>query len=435
MTEEYITTFKEIDSKNSLVDSQRLIKKCQESLHHLEQNLSSSSKDLSTIKPLPSSNMTSTINNPDVIKFEKLGLDALSNNEVAIILMAGGQGTRLGSKDPKGCYDIQLTKFKSLFEIQLKSVLNLQNKIFKLYNKQIDIPFYIMTSPATFDKTSDFLIKNNWFGLKKEQFKLFNQGTLPALNKKGDSLLISQDKKDFIQSPDGNGGLYKALKDNGILKDMISKKIKHIHMYCVDNVLVKIADPVFIGYAIHGDFKLCTKVVRKEEPEEKVGLIVLKDNKPTVIEYSEINAEMAKELDENDKNLLKFRCANIVNHYYNISLFQNQLDEWIENLPYHIAFKKVACFDFVQNKPITPSEPNAIKLEQFIFDVFPFVALKMFGCLEVPREEEFSPLKNGLDAPSANQVTCKQDFIQRSKNWKQKYDLTTDTNEIGAYEF
>ena len=206
-------------------------------------------------------------------------------------------------------------------------------------------------------------------------------------------------------------------------------------MYCVDNVLVKIADPVFIGYAIHGDFKLCTKVVRKEEPEEKVGLIVLKDNKPTVIEYSEINAEMAKELDENDKNLLKFRCANIVNHYYNISLFQNQLDEWIENLPYHIAFKKVACFDFVQNKPITPSEPNAIKLEQFIFDVFPFVALKMFGCLEVPREEEFSPLKNGLDAPSANQVTCKQDFIQRSKNWKQKYDLTTDTNEIGAYEF
>ncbi|XBW35076.1 hypothetical protein QEN19_000639 [Hanseniaspora menglaensis] len=424
----------EIESKILNFDSKKLIKKCQDSLNHLQQELSGT-KSTSVIKPLPSSNMSSVINNPNVTRFEELGLKALLNNEVAIILMAGGQGTRLGSKDPKGCYDIHLSRFKSLFEIQLKSVVNLQNKIFKLYKKNIDIPFYIMVSPATFEKTNDFLITNKWFGLKESQFKLFNQGTLPALDKEGKNLLISQDKSNFIYSPDGNGGLYKALRDNGILKDMISKNVKHIHMYCVDNVLVKIADPVFIGYAIDGNFKLCTKVVRKEDPEEKVGLIVLKDNKPAVIEYSEINASMTEELDETDSRLLKYRCANIVNHYYNISLFEKDINYWIENLPYHIASKKIPCFDFKSNKPITPSEPNGIKLEQFIFDVFPFVDMKDFGCLEVDRTEEFSPLKNGLDASSANPVTCKDDFIQRSKNWKLKYKLSTDVEEICAYEF
>lgn len=434
MESEYNFLVKEIEAKNKSIDAENLIEKCQESLDHLEQELSSKEHAF-TIEPLPTTNMNTTIQNKAVETFEKLGLDALSNNEVAIILMAGGQGTRLGSKDPKGCFDIKLSNFKSLFEIQLTSVLNLQNKIFKLYQKRIDIPFYIMTSPATHAKTLDFLRENQWFGLKESQFKLFSQGTLPALSKDGSMLLLSENKSNYIWSPDGNGGLYKALKDNGILEDMIAKNIKHIHMYCVDNVLVKIADPVFIGYAIEGNFKLCTKVVRKEVPDEKVGLIVLKDGKPAVIEYSEINSEMTKELDECDKNLLKFRCANIVNHYYNISLLVEQIDGWIKNLPYHIAFKKIPCFDFQSNKAISPVEPNGIKLEQFIFDVFPFVNLKEFGCLEVSREEEFSPLKNGLDAQTANQVTCKDDFVQRSKNWKIKYNLVSKGDEIGAYEF
>lgn len=414
-----------------------LIDKCQDALNELEVSLNANSDSLTKdIKPLPNSSMESTINNPSLKEFESLGLDALAKNEVAIILMAGGQGTRLGSKDPKGLYDIKLNKYKSLFEIQLKSVLHLQNKIHEKFDKKINIPFYIMTSPATYQKTHDFLNENNFFGLAKEQFKIFNQGTLPALTKSGDKFLLSKEKT-FIQSPDGNGGLYKAIKDNHILDDMLQKGIKHIHMYCVDNVLVKIADPVFIGYAIKNNFKLCTKSVRKTDPSEKVGLIVAKNNKPAVIEYSEINKEMAEALDQKDSSLLQFRCANIVNHYYHISLFKDHLDSWIERLPYHIAFKKIPCYDFETNAEVNPDQPNGIKLEQFIFDVFPFVNIEEFGCLEVSREEEFSPLKNGLDADNSNPTTCKQDFLNRSKKWIAESNIkpADGIEEVSVYEY
>lgn len=414
-----------------------LLEKCQYALKDLQIFLNTSSEALAeSIKPLPPSNIESTINNPNLKEFETLGLDALSKNEVAIILMAGGQGTRLGSKDPKGLYDIKLQKYKSLFEIQLKSVLNLQNKVYQKYEAKIKIPFYIMTSPATYQKTHDFLVENSFFGLSKDQFKIFNQGTLPALNKEGDKFLLSKEKN-FIQSPDGNGGLYKAIKDNHVLEDMLNNGIKHIHMYCVDNVLVKIADPVFIGYAIKNNFKLCTKSVRKTDPSEKVGLIVTKNGKPTVIEYSEINNAMAESADSNDSSLLQYRCANIVNHYYHISLFENYLNSWIERLPYHIAFKKIACFDFDTQQEIVPEQPNGIKLEQFIFDVFPFVNIEEFGCLEVSREEEFSPLKNGLDADNSNPVTCKQDFLNRSKKWINEQGISVEggIEEISVYEY
>ncbi|SGZ40242.1 related to UDP-N-acetylglucosamine pyrophosphorylase [Hanseniaspora guilliermondii] len=431
----YQKIFNDLTKENDQYSS--LINKCQDALNDLQISLNSNSDSLTqSIKPLPNKNIESTINNPYLNEFESLGLDALSNNEVAIILMAGGQGTRLGSKDPKGLYDIKLEKYKSLFEIQLKSVLHLQKKIHDKYNKNIDIPFYIMTSPATYQKTHDFLNENEFFGLSKEQFKIFNQGTLPALNKSGDKFLLTKDKT-FIQSPDGNGGLYKAIKDNHILEDMLQKGIKHIHMYCVDNVLVKIADPVFIGYAIKNNFKLCTKSVRKTDPSEKVGLIVSKNNSPAVIEYSEINKEMAEALDQEDSSLLQFRCANIVNHYYHISLFKDHLDSWIERLPYHIAFKKIPCYDFDTNTEIKPEQPNGIKLEQFIFDVFPFVNIDEFGCLEVSREDEFSPLKNGLDADNSNPTTCKQDFLNRSKKWIKEASIQPEDGieEVCVYEY
>lgn len=368
-----------------------------------------------TFGPLPETSFKSalTCNPNDLSTWESIGLELIRNGKVAIILMAGGQGTRLGSSAPKGCYNVGLPSNKSLFQLQVERIRKLE----KLANGSIHL--YVMTSIPTRSSTESFFESNGYFGWSKDKITFFNQGTLPAFDLKGEKLLLGEDKVSLVESPDGNGGLYRALYDNGILNDLKLKGIEHIHMYCVDNVLVKVGDPVFIGFSSSNEFQIATKVVRKEMADEKVGLIVLDEQKkaPCVIEYSEISKELCEEKDED--GLLKLRAANIVNHYYNVQFLVDMVPQWIssrEYLPYHIAKKKVP-YTNKEGEFVKPEEVNGIKLEQFIFDVFPSVPLAKFGCLEVSREEEFSPLKNGPGCPSDSPDSCKLDCLRRSTRW------------------
>lgn len=374
---------------------------------------------------LPESSTASSIDHDaeELGHWYKSGLSAIANNQVAVLLLAGGQGSRLGSLDPKGCFDVGLPSKKPLFAVQADKIRRIQQLAAEsaANGGECTIPWYIMTSGPTREATEHFFHERNYFGLKPLQVTFFDQGTLPCFSLDGTKILMKS-PSEICESPDGNGGLYKALYKSRVLDDLKAKGIKHVHMYCVDNCLVKVADPVFLGFAIDREFDLATKVVRKRDANESVGLIVLdkKANRPCVIEYSEILSELAQKKDPADPAKLYLRAANIVNHYYSVALLEKMIGKWIssqEHLPFHIARKKIACIDLETGESIKPTEPNGIKLEQFIFDVFPSVELEKFGCFEVERAEEFSPLKNAVSAPLDNANTCRKHYLELGTKW------------------
>ncbi|KAK9471436.1 nucleotide-diphospho-sugar transferase [Dipodascopsis tothii] len=284
-------------------------------------------------------------------------------------------------------FDIGLPSHKSLFQLQAERIVKLQQLAGAV------IPWYVMTSGPTRAPTEAFFRQHGFFGLDAANVVFFEQGVLPCLSNEGK--LLMDTKSHVAVAPDGNGGVYLALHKAGVLADMERRGVKHVHAYCVDNALVKIADPVFFGFAVESGLAVATKSVRKLAPDENVGLIVSKGGRPAVVEYSEISAEMAARRDDDGK--LKFRTANIVNHYYTVEFLQS-LGTAVK-LPYHVARKAIPCLpDVPASQPVVKGK-NGIKLEQFIFDCFPLLDFGAFGNLEVAREDEFSPLKN--KAPDA----------------------------------
>src|ERR1700761_563957 len=196
---------------------------------------------------------------------------------------------------------------------------------------------------------------------------------------------------------------------------MNKRGVKHIHAYCVDNCLVRVADPTFIGFAAEKNVDIATKVVRKRNAKESVGLILQKNGKPDVVEYSEIDAETAEAKDPKNSELLKFRAANIVNHYYSFR-FLESIPDWAHRLPHHVAKKKIPTVDG-EGKPVKPEKPNGIKLEQFVFDCFPFLSMDKFACMEVKREDEFSPLKNAKGTGEDDPDTSRRDILQQGRRF------------------
>ncbi|KAK3077047.1 hypothetical protein LTS18_011350, partial [Coniosporium uncinatum] len=176
------------------------------------------------------------------------------------------------------------------------------------------------------------------------------------------------------------------------------------------------ADPAFIGFAASRKVEIATKVVRKRNAKEPVGLIVQKDGKPGVVEYSEIDSDTAEAKDSNNHDLLKFRAANIVNHYYSYH-FLESIPEWERRLPHHVAKKKIPCINMDNGESVKPEKPNGVKLEQFVFDCFPFLPMEQFACMEVRREDEFSPLKNAKGTGEDDPDTSKRDIMHEGERW------------------
>lgn len=352
-------------------------------------------------------------------RWRDIGMKLIAAGEVAVLVLAGGQGSRLGSSDPKGMYDIKLPSHTTLFQFQGEKIRSLQSLVEKECDKKdVVIPWYVMTSPATHTETVDFFTENDFFGLKKENVLFFQQGVLPAMTPEGKVILESKSR--VFVAPDGNGGLYRAMKEKGILDDMKKRGVKWIAQYCVDNILSKVGDPVFIGYSAEKNAMITCKSVKKVDPEEKVGLLVQKNGKATVVEYSEIPAELMKRVDdkavnEKGEKELFLRAGHMCINCYNISFLEKAASEY--KTKFHIARKKIPTIDDKGEKFAPPKE-NGWKLEQFIFD--PFEYSNNVFVFEVPREEEFSALKNPPGTKTDSPDSSRQDLSNLHKSWIKK---------------
>ncbi|KAF9914554.1 UDP-N-acetylglucosamine pyrophosphorylase [Lobosporangium transversale] len=379
------------------------------------------------LTPLEQSEVKSTLSCSAEEKEEwrLLGMEAIANNHVAVVLLAGGQGTRLGTLLPKGCYrDIGLPSHKTLFQIQAERILKLQElaRIEKAKRThqavesipEVVVPWCIMTSGPTRHQTEVFLKEHEYFGLSPENIIIFEQGVIPCFGMDGKFLL--NHKNLIATSPNGNGGLYWALHSEKVLEELQERGIRYIHCYSVDNILIKIGDPVGIGHAIKEGSDVTAKAAPKTVAAEPLGVICRLGGKIKVVEYSEMDPELAV-LEDRSTGELVYRAGNICNQICSLDFLQkiaNILKSRDQSvLIYHQATKKIPYVDLESGHLISPKKPNGIKLELFIFDVFPVA--ERFACLEVERSREFSPIKNssGLDSPS----TARRDLERLHIRW------------------
>ena len=243
-------------------------------------------------------------------------------------------------------------------------------------------------------------------------------GVLPCLTNDGKFFLDT--KSSVAVAPDGNGGLYAALRaplsasqpQSSVLADLGARGVKYLHAYCVDNCLVRVADPVFLGYAIQKGADCGAKVVRKSDPEEAVGVVALRGGKFGVVEYSEIPKALSEQREDGGE--LAFRAANIANHFYTLE-FLNSVASFEAEMAFHIAHKKIPHVDLASGELVKPSKPNGMKLELFVFDVFPFT--RAFALLEVGRETDFSPLKNAPGTGTDDPDTSRRDLLSAYNAW------------------
>lgn len=345
----------------------------------------------------------------------QIGENSLQKGETAIITVAGGDGTRLGINGPKGVFPITPIAGKSIFQLHAEKICAIQ----KRYN--IQIPWYIMTSENNFPATQNYFQSHQFFGLDSRQVRFFNQGMLPVVDLQGNLLMDS--KSTIVMSPNGHGGIIIALREKGILDDMKMRGIKNIFYHQVDNVLIKIADPLFIGYHVMDGAEMSLKVVKKSHPEEKVGVVVNVNGRLHVIEYSELSKEdmYAK----NKDGTLKYNAGNIAIHMISID-FLEKIHQMGEAIPYHAAIKKVPFFA-EDGSIVNPRKNNAVKFESFIFDILKYVRKGVI--MEVIREEEFSPVKNmeGENSPA----TSRQDMINLFGRWLRNAGVSIPTDPRG----
>ena len=347
-------------------------------------------------------------------QYEEKGIEAIKSNKFAVVTMAGGQGTRLGHSGPKGTFDMGLPSHKSLFEL-LCDTLKMANEKYGVV-----IPWYIMTSRENNKATIEFFKEHKYFNYPKESIKFFIQGELPMIDTKGKILL--DEAKMVKKAADGHGGTLKAMGKQKIIKEMEKSGIEWIFVSGVDNVLVKLVDPLLIGMSIENKVLGAVKTIEKTDPKERVGVFCRKNKKVGVIEYTEISDEMANLRDKYGS--LVYGDANAIFHLYNIKGLEKVSDL---RLPYHKAFKKAKYIDS-NGKLVEPQKPNAFKFELFIFDSYEM--LDDVVVLRVKREEEFAPIKNaeGVDSPETARKLY-TDYWNKRK-YMEQYDKWCEDPEI-----
>lgn len=347
----------------------------------------------------------------------RLGETALRRGEVAALVVAGGQGSRLGFEHPKGMYAIAPVTNKPLFQIHAEKVLALARR----YGKPI--PFLVMTSPATDAETKAFFAEKQYFGLPAGEVFFFCQGTMPALDMQTGRLLLEAPGRLFA-SPNGHGGTLTALADSGLLARLQERGIRHVFYFQVDNPLVKVADPLFLGHHLVARSEVSTKVIPKEGPTDKLGNLVLVDGRCTIIEYSDLPEALARQTDEQGR--LRLRVGNPAIHLFATD-FLARVTQGKGRIPFHVARKKVPYLD-ATGKLVKPERENALKFEMFIFDVLPLA--ERWLVVETSRREEFMPLKNATGSESPQ--TVQQAMSDLAAEWLARAGVSVPRRPDGS---
>lgn len=327
-------------------------------------------------------------------EFKEIGLKAIREYKIGAVLLAGGQGTRLGLDKPKGTLNIGINKYIYLFE---QLIHNLQDVV---KEANCYIPLYIMTSNINNNDTINFFKEHNYFDYPKEYIKFFVQDMVPACDYEG--RVYMENKKEIVMSPNGNGGWFSSMVKAGLMKDIKEKGIEWLNVFAVDNCLQRIADPSFIGATIVYGMESGAKVVRKASPNEKVGILCNEDGKPSIVEYYEMTEEMETLHKENGD--LAYNFGVILNYLFSV----DKLIKIVNNhMITHIVEKKIPYMD-IKGEYIKPEKPNGYKFETLVLDMVHM----MDNCLpyEVKREYEFAPIKNlhGIDSlDSARELMIK----------------------------
>ena len=332
----------------------------------------------------------------------------LSAGRVAVLLVAGGQGSRLGYDGPKGCYSIGPVTGASLFHFHARKVLA------RSIRHGASVPFYIMTSLANNEATVKHFEENDYFGLNPDDVFFFTQGMWPGMDAEG--RIILDEPGHVFMSPDGHGGLLAALKRSGALADMKKRGIKSVFFFQVDNPLVEIADPAFIGHHVLEKSEYSLKLCAKRDPREKVGMPMRFGDVYRMVEYTEMTDEQCNRKAKDGR--LYFLYGSPAIHVFDRAFLDREASR---PMPLHLAFKKIPFTD-EKGKVVKPSEPNGYKFEKFIFDILPNARKAAFLAFET--KDEFSPVKNaeGDDSPA----TCKADMQAKWAKWLAAAGVSAD---------
>jgi UDP-N-acetylglucosamine/UDP-N-acetylgalactosamine diphosphorylase len=328
----------------------------------------------------------------------ELGKKLISAGKVGAFVVAGGQGTRLGFDGPKGDFPISPVKNRTLFQIFADSIAAVSDKY------QTVCPWYVMTSRLNYAETVEVFRSNDYYGLDEKDVFIFQQGTLPNFGPDGRILL--DDKANIARSPDGHGGSLKALHKSGAIEDMKQRGVEYLSYFQVDNALINIFDPLFIGLHVLDEAEMSSKAVTKAHPREKVGNFCLVDGKVTVIEYSDLPEELAEK--KCPDGSLAFQLGSIAIHIISRS-FVEKLNARGFALPLHRAVKNIPHIDEQGNAV----QAKGVKLESFVFDALPLASNSMI--LQTLRHQEFAPTKNATGVDSVE--TTRQMMVARAADW------------------
>lgn len=287
------------------------------------------------------------------------GLEEIRGGRVAAILMAGGQGTRLGSKDPKGLYNVGLPSGKSLFQLQAERLLRLTQLASEGSSTPVPpIPWMIMTSEATDARTEQFFEEHNFFGLPRSSVRFFEQGLYPAILEEGGRVAM-QSKDRLFLAPNGNGGIYEATLRAGVLDELKARGVKYVFVYGVDNIAIRICDPAFVGLLKEEGGDCGVKVVPKDYPAERVGVVALRNGKHSVVEYSELDPHTAEKVGPHGR--LLFNTGNICIHLFSIDFLDRACHNY-QGLSKHVAHKKVPYYDHHTKSVVEPPQGERIQV-------------------------------------------------------------------------
>ena len=318
-------------------------------------------------------------------ELEAAGEAAYRAGQVAVLMVAGGQGTRLGFSGPKGCFGVAPHSGKTIYQLQAEKVLALSRRVGRA------IPFLVMTSPMTDSETREFFAANGRFGLGEDQLRIFSQGTVPSLDQQGKALLAAPGK--LLENPDGHGGCFTALVKSGNLARLRSEGVAQIVYIQVDNILVPVDDPLLVGLAMREQADVISKVLAKAHPDEKVGHLVRVGGRDRIVEYTEVTPEQTRSV--NAAGELIYRWGSPAMHCWSVA-FLNRLADTGYKLPLHRSAKPLKAWDSAKG---AVQEVKGWKSERFIFDLIPEAATSLG--LEIDRDAEFAPVKNASGSDSA----------------------------------